>query len=159
MATLLDRLQKQYNPDQPRVPAGNSAGGQFASTGGSGVRAEAGYGDVGQRDKGVPGRKSRASAALARAVTSLMNNAEIEGAGGRDRSEKVIGAMVNRLRTRLGSTASEIKAAHKKGNTAHKRVAREAARDVESGDISDWEYDGIVRETAPIARLDAHSSP
>lgn len=33
---LISRAHKQYNPNQPRVPAGNSDGGQWTRGGGSG---------------------------------------------------------------------------------------------------------------------------
>lgn len=42
----LEQLLKEWNPKQPRVPAGSSAGGQFASTGGNSM---SGVNELGQR--------------------------------------------------------------------------------------------------------------
>jgi hypothetical protein len=46
------RLERRYNPDQPRVPAGNSDGGQWTSIGGSEGSAAASSGERGGGSQG-----------------------------------------------------------------------------------------------------------
>lgn len=77
MPSLISRLTKQYDPDQPRVPAGNSAGGQFASGSGGGEGGgdaeeggSGGGGDSELLDQDLTDFKDGDDSALKRAVVS-----------------------------------------------------------------------------------------